>query len=84
MLQVTSVQVSTALTVGSPEPVINAGLTVTGIPPAAVVAGWLVKTVTTTVPQEKTIDTTNLDTTPSKVNNKVVIQFLSVKYLNVS
>ena len=39
---------------------------------------------TTTVPQEKTIDTTDLDTTPSKVDSKVVIPFLSVKYLNVS
>ena len=83
-LQVTSGQVSTAVTVGLPEPVTTAGLTVIGIPPASVAVGWLVKTVTTTVPQEKTIDTTDLDTTPSKVNRKVVIQFLSVKYLNVS
>ena len=57
--QVTSVQVSTAVTVGFPDPVITAGLTVTGIPPAAVAAGWLVKTVSTTMPQEKTIDTTD-------------------------
>ena len=83
MSQATSAtSVSTAVTVGLPEQVITAGLTLMAIPAAA--AGWLVDTVTTTVPQEKTLDTTDLDTTPSKVNSPVVNQILSLKHFNVS
>ena len=77
--QAISVQVSTTEAVGSHEPAITAGLAETGIPVGSVAAGCVVKTVTKTMPQQ--IDTTDLDTTPSKVNSTVVIQFLSVKYL---
>ena len=78
----TAISVSTAVTVGLPEQVITAGLNLMAIPAAA--AGWLVKTVTTTIPQEKILDTTDLDTTPSKVNSPVLNQILSLKHFNVS
>ena len=73
--QTTSVQVSTTEAVGLHEPTITAGLAETGIPTGSVAAGHVVKT----VPQQ--IDSTDLDTTPSRVNSTVVIQLLSVKYL---